>query len=183
MDISMKIKIGQQELVYPKLRIESGVTLCTGISGSGKTTLLKALHGLLWNESCATLVDNRTTSLMPQQEVWIPYLSLKDQLNLFGGKQAIDLAQRLKLNMHLLKYPDELSVGQLQRFSLALTLSNGSNLVLLDEPTSALDDDLANIVFQLIEEYVSTKKAISIIAVTHDVRMKNHFYQANSWDL
>ena len=120
---------------------------------------------------------------MPQQEVWISYLSLKEQLSLFGGKQAIDLAHRLKLNMHLLKYPDELSVGQLQRFSLALTLSNNSNLVLLDEPTSALDDDLATIVFELIEEYVSTNKAISIIAVTHDVRMKDHFYQANTWDL
>jgi ABC-type lipoprotein export system ATPase subunit len=179
----MKIKIGQNELVYPKLKIESGVTLCTGASGSGKTTLLKALHGLLLNESCAALVHNRSTSLMPQQEVWIPYLSLKEQLFLFGGKQAISLAQRLKLNMYLMKYPDELSVGQLQRFSLALTLSNTSNLVLLDEPTSALDDDLATVVFQLIEEYVSANKAVSIVAVTHDIRMKDHFCIAKSWDL
>ncbi len=108
---------------------------------------------------------------------------LKRTAEFIWRQQAIDLAQRLKLNMHLLKYPDELSVGQLQRFSLALTLSNSSNLVLLDEPTSALDDDLAAIVFQLIEECVSTNKSISIIAVTHDVRMKDHFYQANSWDL
>ena len=179
----MKIKIGQNELEYPNLKIESGVTLCTGASGSGKTTLLKALHGLLFSESCAALVQGRTTSLMPQQEVWIPYLSLKEQLLLFGDKQAISLAQRLKLNRCLLKYPDELSVGQLQRFSLALTLSNSSNLVLLDEPTSALDDDLAEVVFQLIEEYISTNKVVSIIAVTHDLRMKDHFSNSKSWDI
>ena len=34
-------------------------------------------------------VDNRTTSLMPQQEVWIPYLSLKEQLNLFGVNKRL----------------------------------------------------------------------------------------------
>ncbi|MEC8458205.1 MAG: ATP-binding cassette domain-containing protein [Bacteroidota bacterium] len=179
----MKIKIGQNELKYPNLKIECGVTLCTGASGSGKTTLLKALHGILCNDSCAALVQGRTTSLMPQQEVWIPYLSLKEQLLLFGGKQAIYLAQRLKISTHLSKYPEELSIGQLQRLSLALTLSKRGKLVLLDEPTSALDDDIAVVVFQLIEEYVSINKGVSIVAVTHDVRMKNHFCNAKLWDL
>lgn len=179
----MKIKIGKSQLEYPKLQIDSGVILCTGPSGSGKTTLLKSLHGLLLNDSCAALVKNRFTSFMPQQEVWIPYLNLKEQLSLFGGKEAIYLAQRLKISTHLSKYPDELSIGQLQRLSLALTLSKRGNLVLLDEPTSALDDDIAAVVFQLIEEYVSINKGVSIVAVTHDVRMKDHFRNAKLWDL
>ena len=56
-------------------------------------------------------------------------------------------------------------------------------IALLDEPTSALDDDIAAVVFQLIEEYVSINKGVSIVAVTHDVRMKDHFRNAKLWDL
>ncbi len=179
----MKIKIGQHAIEYPELSIVSGVTLCTGISGSGKTTLLKALHGLIDNDTYITLIENRSTSLMPQQDIWISYLTLEEQLNLFGGKGVLSLAERLKLNSHFVKYPDELSVGQLQRFSLALTMSNDSDIVLLDEPTSALDDDLATIVFQLIEEYVLGNTDMSIVAVTHDIRMKDHFMNSNSWML
>ncbi|MEL0146711.1 MAG: hypothetical protein VW808_07250, partial [Schleiferiaceae bacterium] len=65
----------------------------------------------------------------------------------------------------------------------ALTLSLDINVFLLDEPTSALDDDLAVLVFGLIDEKLKESDQITIVAVTHDPRMKEHFSTAKTWQL
>ena len=164
----MRVTVGTKEIRYPSLELTEGLILFTGPSGSGKTTLLRALHGeLLVKDSFENWPQNNT-AMMPQQNTWIPYLKIGVQL---------------RLERHLGKYPRELSVGQLQRFSLALTLSLDSNVFLLDEPTSALDDDLADLVFGLIDEKLKESDQITIVAVTHDPRMKEHFSTAKTWQL
>ena len=120
---------------------------------------------------------------MPQQNTWIPYLTLRNQLREFGGPKVESLMTRLQLDEHADKRPNELSIGQLQRFSLALTLSKNAMTLLLDEPTSALDDDLAELVFELLKEHIRESNHKSIIAVTHDPRMKAYFTEANLWEL
>lgn len=179
----MIITLGTHKIEYPHLALARGLTLFTGPSGSGKTTLLRALHGDLQNEEVKKMVDGMPSALMPQQNTWVPYLSMSEHLIHFGGLNAQDLAAQLQLEVHLKKYPHQLSVGQLQRFSLALTLSQELPLVLLDEPTSALDDDLAKIAFKLVEKYVTDFPEASLVAVTHDTRMKEYFSSAANWTL
>ena len=179
----MIVTVGTHKIEYPAFALAKGLTLFTGPSGSGKTTLLRALHGELENKAVKKMVGGRPSALMPQQNTWVPYLSMSDHLVHFGGVNVQALAADLQLGSHLKKYPYQLSVGQLQRFSLALTLSQKLPLVLLDEPTSALDDDLAKIVFELIEQYIQEFPEASLIAVTHDTRMKAHFSSAANWRL
>jgi ABC-type lipoprotein export system ATPase subunit len=179
----MIVTVGTHKIEYPAFTLEEGLTLLTGPSGSGKTTLLRALHGDLESEEAKILAGNTPSALMPQQNTWVPYLSMSEHLVHFGGENALELASQLQLNAHLKKHPHQLSVGQLQRFSLALTLSQELPLVLLDEPTSALDDDLAKIAFELVERYLNEFPEASMVAVTHDTRMKAHFYGAENWTL
>ncbi len=179
----MIVTVGTHKIEYPALTLDKGLTLFTGPSGSGKTTLLRALHGDLESKGAKALVGNTPSALMPQQNTWVPYLSMGEHLVHFGGESALELAALLQLQAHLKKSPHQLSVGQLQRFSLALTLSQKQPLVLLDEPTSALDDDLAKIAFELVDHYLEKFPEASMIAVTHDTRMKEYFSNAANWTL
>lgn len=179
----MILTVGTHKIAYPALTLSKGLTLFTGPSGSGKTTLLRALHGDLYSKEARKLAGNTPSTLMPQQNTWVPYLSMSEHLVHFGGENTLELAEKLQLKVHLKKYPHQLSVGQLQRFSLALSLSPKLPLVLLDEPTSALDDDLAKIAFELIEHYLKEFPEASLIAVTHDTRMKEYFSSAAHWTL
>lgn len=179
----MILTVGAHKIEYPAWTLAKGLTLCTGPSGSGKTTLLLALHGELASEEAKALAGNRSSALMPQQNTWVSYLTMSEHLHHFGGENAQELAAQLQLNGHGKKYPHQLSVGQLQRFSLSLTLSQRRELILLDEPTSALDDDLAKIAFELVEHYLNNFPEASIIAVTHDSRMKQHFSGTSNWTL
>ena len=179
----MIVTVGTHQIEYPALSLSKGLTLFTGPSGSGKTTLLRALHGDLNSEEAKVMAGSTPSALMPQQNTWVPYLSMNEHLVHFGGENALELAAQLQLKAHLKKSPHQLSVGQLQRFSLALTLSQQRSLVLLDEPTSALDDDLAKIAFELVEKYLEDHLEASVVAVTHDTRMKEHFSSAAHWTL
>ena len=179
----MIVSLGSKSITYPSLKWSSGLTLFTGPSGSGKTTLLRALHGELPITEASEHWPTLETALMPQQNTWIPYLTLRNQLREFGGPSAESLLIRLQLTEHADKRPNELSIGQLQRFSLALTLSKNAMILLLDEPTSALDDDLAELVFELLKEHIKELDHRSIIAVTHDHRMRAYFTKSNLWEL
>ena len=179
----MTIQIGNHSIAYPNLTWCSGVTVVTGPSGVGKTTLLKALHGLIDSEEVEHIIGNRTTALMPQQTTWVPYLRMSDHVKLVPAKATLDPLDTLGVSAIKHKLPHELSVGQLQRLSLILTLSAGATVVLLDEPTSALDDDLAVASINLIKSYVVSHPNAMVIAVSHDERLKHAFVQENFWSL
>jgi lipoprotein-releasing system ATP-binding protein len=53
---------------------------------------------------------------------------------------------------------------------------NRPALILADEPTSALDDVNAGEVIKLLEEQARLSGS-SLVIVTHDQRLKNHFAQ------
>ena len=179
----MIIEIGNLSIGYPDLTWCSGVTVVTGSSGVGKTTLLKAVHGLIESKDLEHVIGDRTTTLMPQQNTWVPYLRMSDHFKLVRMKSALDPLDTLGLSSIAHKFPHELSVGQLQRFSLLYTLSAGADVVLLDEPTSALDDDLAQVSIHLIESYVTLHPKAAVLVVSHDERLKLAFAEENFWSL
>lgn len=71
---------------------------------------------------------------------------------------------------------NQLSIGQQQRVAAARSLIGHPALIIADEPTSALDDENAQ---HFIDTLIKHCKDIqsSLIFVSHDLRLANHFDQ------
>ena len=172
------------------LTLEAGETLAlTGESGSGKSTLLHLIGGLdapdqgqilLAGQDIAAMDDDGraalrrgTVGVVFQQFNLIPSLRVIDniafQARLAGQEDqawAAELADRMGLQAHLKKYPEQLSGGQQQRVAIARTLAPKPRLVLADEPTGNLDETTASTVMDLMQELVAETGA-GLLMVTH----------------
>lgn len=172
--------------------------LILGHSGCGKTTLLHLLAGLLapksgrielagqdigrLRRSELDAFRGKHIGIVFQQAHFIQALSVRQNLhlaqslaNLPTDRQRInDLLERLNLGHKATKLPNELSVGEQQRVSIARALINRPTLILADEPTSALDDLNAHEVTLLLEEQAREQGA-TLLIVTHDQRLKARF--------
>lgn len=167
----MEIQVSSSyTLSYPELHFPDGITVITGPSGVGKTTLLRALHGALKSELTSIIRDQKT-ALMPQQQQWISYMTMHEQLTMTVGKLWEPVAINLGLQDHFKKLPAELSIGQQQRFWLAWVLAEDAHWLLFDEPTSALDDDWASVTIKLFEQFKIDYPRKKLVIVTHDVRL------------
>ena len=62
----------------------------------------------------------------------------------------------------------ELSSGQKNRVSLAKSLINKPEILLLDEPTASLDPDIGDFVRSYIQEY-KTKNKVTILLASHNM--------------
>lgn len=174
----MTIELGSTKLHYPSFKWSSGVNLILGPSGVGKTTLLRAIHGDL-NEGGAEQFKSRyRTSFMPQQPIWISYLTMREHFVEVELKR--ELLERVGLLGQEKKLPHQLSVGQSQRFWLLWALLEKAPLTLLDEPTSALDDDWAVACMQLIQDFIQEQPDRQVFIVTHDLRLINRFKDHNT---
>ncbi|MET3684276.1 putative ABC transport system ATP-binding protein [Alkalibacillus flavidus] len=158
-----------------------------GPSGSGKSTLLHLfnrmddpetghvlLQGKPIEDYTITLLRKRVGLVMQQ-----PYLfdgTVEDNLR-FGpdlfeewqsdeGKRLLELVNLPK--EFLTKQVDELSGGEKQRVSLARTLANQPDVLLLDEPTSALDERNIEAVEQDLIHLIDQHR-LTVVMVTHSI--------------
>lgn len=189
----------QQNFQFPDIQCPDGQTLLiTGNSGTGKTTLLHLLGGLLKPDSGEILINNQNIhqlntskqdafrgsqiGMILQKSFFIEALSVLDNVVLGAWtangtkpkQKALEILDNLGLKSHTHKLPNQLSIGQQQRVSIARALMNNPSVILADEPTSSLDDEnaliVARLLKQLAEEYQS-----SLVIVTHDQRLKSLF--------
>lgn len=169
---------------FPKGKI----TTLVGPSGSGKTTLLKLCNGLLSPTSGEIFIHDQPITTYPpdslRREVGIAlqnapmidgtvFQNLALPLELQDKKLAMEDARNylndVGLYSQLLdQQADELSGGQRQKVSIARTLINHSNILLLDEITSALDRNSAHEIEQLIT-MINQKYGTTIIWITHNL--------------
>ena len=184
---------------FPDIDLSPGEDLLIlGESGVGKTTLLHLMAGLLkpvsgsvelvgkkLNELSTANLDlyrGQNIGLVFQRPHFIQSLSLLENLAMIqylaGKKQDTERIKQVLTSLgigHKLKEkPNNLSIGEQQRASIAMAVVNNPKLILADEPTSSLDDKNCSRVANLLKEQASETGA-QLIIITHDHRLKNLF--------
>ena len=160
-----------------------------GPSGSGKSTLLYTINRLREIQGGQITLEGKDTrqinvfelrrriGLVMQKPIFFPgtvgenilygpRLWLKDNQTLVDPKQFMELVQLDPAWVS--RDPNTLSGGQQQRVSLARTLANNPEVLLLDEPTSALDAQAGEHLETLISSLCSERQ-LTVIWVTHDL--------------
>ena len=91
---------------------------------------------------------------------------MKKILNL--TKRIRDISIDLDIKNFFHRKTGELSSGQKNRVSLAKSLINNPEILLLDEPTASLDPDIGDFIRTYIQEYKSKYK-ITILLASHNM--------------
>ena len=184
---------------FPDITCEQGSHwLISGQSGCGKSTLLHLLGGLLKPQvgnihisdtDITKLSDTKldyfrgqNIGIVFQQSHLIKALTVEENLltaqylagNGQDKKHVAHILEKLNLEQKLHSKPQNLSLGEQQRVSIARALINEPFLILADEPTSSLDDKNCEEVVQLLLEQSKNSNA-TLVIVTHDNRLKEVF--------
>jgi len=155
--------------------------LLTGPNGAGKSTLIQLIGGLLKPTlgrididgiDIATLSTKEQAakrSIAPQRRSFTLAFTVAEVLHFLPKKLRIndntEVIARLGLAELLTKKVTELSIGQQERVSLALALSQRADYYLLDEPFSAQDSSSSANILELISEL---KKEKGVLVISHN---------------
>ena len=184
-------KIYNQYLAVNKInfQIEKNKTVgLLGPNGCGKTTTIGMMLGLVSPTEGEILIENKNVNKFKRNEILnrfnfaSPYvelpkkLTVKQNLEIYGRLYGIeDLSSRineissdLDIKNFFERKTGELSSGQKNRVSLAKSLINNPEILLLDEPTASLDPDIGDFIRSYIEEYKSKNK-ITILLASHNM--------------
>jgi putative ABC transport system ATP-binding protein len=168
--------------------VQQGEVLAVvGPSGAGKSSFLRLLNRLDEPTSGAVLLDGRNYNEIAPRELRRRVGMVMQMAYLFPGTVAANIAfgpqqrhetitpqqiQALLDRVGLPGYQDRdvsnLSGGEAQRVSLARTLANSPEVLLLDEPTSALDDASERGIEELVLGIIRERQMTCVI-VTHDM--------------
>jgi len=179
----VSVRLGDEVLLAPVgLALERGRTLAVaGRNGIGKTTLLRVLAGQLRPSTGTALVagqpvDERRAAFRARVAALLGApplarnLTLREHLLLVAtswgaslpeAEQRADaLLARLEIDRLAPRFPHEVSSGQAQLSSLALTLARPSELLLLDEPEQRLDGHRLGLVSGLLDEVAAEGRTV-----------------------
>lgn len=163
-----------------------------GSNGAGKTTLLKLLSCLLYPDGGSGTVNgydlirqrlavrrsvviaktqaSNGVGFLWQLDAW-ENLMFRARLHGIPRSEAEQRAdyviERLDIRHKARDHTWDMSVGERQRLSLAMTFLARMPLVILDEPTSHLDPQSARLVRRFIREDLNQKNGQTVIMSTH----------------
>ena len=168
---------------------KGSITGLLGPNGCGKTTTIGMILGLIRPTKGEVLINNKDIeieknriSVLEKMNFISPYvelpkkLSVKENLIIYGKMYEVKnlqnrintLCNDLNLKEFLNKKTGELSSGQKNRVSLAKSLINNPEILLLDEPTASLDPDTGDYVRSYIENYAK-KNNTTILLASHNM--------------
>jgi ABC-type sugar transport system ATPase subunit len=166
------------------------VVCLLGLSGSGKTSVLKLVAGLLAPHSGSIYINGSLASdskhvkapgergmcVVFQTPSLLPYRTAIDNV-LFAmhGKESATKKREAAAGFlscmgvlnNAAQYPNELSLGQQQRVSIARAFASGADIMLLDEPFANLDVENRAQARECLSIMIR-RYARSVILVTHD---------------
>ena len=171
------------------VQVQKGEVLAVvGPSGAGKSSFLRLLNRLDEATGGSVLLDGEDYRDIAPRELRRRVGMVMQMAYLFPGTVAANIAfgplqrhetmsreqtKTLLDRVGLPGYQDRdvstLSGGESQRVSLARTLANSPQVLLLDEPTSALDDASARGIEELVLGVIRERQMTCVI-VTHNMQ-------------
>ena len=152
-----------------------------GPNGAGKTTTLEIIEGLQQSDGGrvsvlgwelpgdASQIKSRI-GVQLQSSAYYDYLNLREILLLLGSfypqqLSADSLLEQVGLLGQASQRVKQLSGGQQQRFTVAASLINDPQLVILDEPTTGLDPQSRRNLWEMIREI--HQRGVTVVLTTH----------------
>jgi putative ABC transport system ATP-binding protein len=166
------------------------MAMVLGPQGSGKSTLLR-ITGLLESPSSGFVnfagedltnpePDERLNLIrhemgfVPPHPSLLPYLTILENLLLpmiqKNKSKALEILKSLGVE-NIGAYPNQISVEEQQRASIARAMINSPQLLLVDEPTSSLSESGAHNIMRLLNEL---KKECTIMAFADDIMLSKY---------
>ena len=154
------------------------ITGLIGDSGNGKTTLCKILSNYIPKYDGEVLIDNQKLpkkGFCPVQlifqhpeKVMNPKWKMKDILNESWNVSDELLSEFGIQKSWMGRYPNELSGGELQRYSVLRSLNPKTKFIIADEMTTMLD---AITQVQILDSVINIikKRKIGLLIVSHDM--------------
>lgn len=183
-----------QALADVNFQVDAGEYVAImGESGSGKTTLLNILAALDKPTRGQVILNGKVLSMIREKElsayrrknlgfvfqdfnlldtfniqdnIFLPLVLARESYETMKSKLH-PIAQQLRIEEILRKFPYEVSGGQKQRVAVARALITGPQLILADEPTGALDSRAAGDLLTIFQEI--NENGQTILMVTHSV--------------
>ena len=189
-----KIYKNEDDVIHALSRISCSFGKCSfniivGPSGCGKSTLIRIL-GLIERPSLGDLLINcENTSDQPQKirnsiirnEIGMVFqssnliqtLNAVDNLTLpmlsSDNKKAKELLKKVGFNDYN-KFPNEMSLEEEQRVSIARAMVNNHSIILLDEPTGALHSKEAYGIMKLLCD-LNISEGLTMILTTNNKKL------------
>ena len=177
---NVHMKFDKDVLSDINLKIDSGEFVSIlGPSGCGKSTLLRLASNLAKpTKGVVDYISPKDLSIgfVFQNPTLMPWRTVMENITLplelnkkkISKEEALMWLARVGLKDKEKSYPNELSGGQMMRVSIARSLINGCNLLLLDEPFAALDEiTRRKLEDDLLE--IWEKEKFTVLFVTHSV--------------
>lgn len=163
------------------------LSMVIGPAGSGKSTLLR-ITGLLESPSSGSVIfanedlTNPTQAerlniirhemgFVPPYPSLLPYLTILENVMLPMIKKNKIMAIKMLKDMGLENmgsYPNQISVEDQQKASIARALINNPELILVDEPTSSLPQSGSNNIMKLLKKL---KNDHTVLTFTDDMKL------------
>ena len=159
-----------------------------GPNGCGKTTSIGMILGLIEPSDGEIIIDNKNIQSFKRDDLLArinfasPYIELpkkltvKQNLEVYGRLYGVknlntrikEISEDLDIKNFFERKTGELSSGQKNRVSLAKSLINKPEILLLDEPTASLDPDIGDFIRSYVQEYRS-KNQVTILLASHNM--------------
>lgn len=182
----------ERQQVLADVSIQVNEKECLGIlgeSGSGKSTMGRVICGLLKPDSgkvetvnpISIVFQDYTTSANPRftvKQIITESLIVRerrDAIRLNREKEIQKLLELVGLGEEFsLRYPHELSGGQLQRVCIARAVAVQPKIILFDEAISSLDAYTQVQIMDLLKD-IRKKFGLTYVFITHDLSSVTYF--------